>query len=324
MIPWILWNPGGGRVWMAVGKRQGRGRGPPWSQDGGMPAGRSGAEGQAGAARDTATGARGPACPSTPHPLCSTAWSRGRKWGGDPPPRPPVPSAISYNLRKISVRSLTRPDPASHGSTAAPPRQTQRRPRPAPLGIPCSSRSAADTPQLFFPRVGARVPRFPAGADTALPFPALVALRGRSRHVALPGAPSAAGRNRAAAGRSFTSANDASGPGLPPARPVSTAPVGNESLSAHTGHLSGVSTASAPECAPCSFLALPRARQIPAVKTFRCKAAQQLELQVWESPGPVFGRVLWFLTMKFLVELTRLVGGRGWEIPASHGWFGVF
>lgn len=303
MIPWILWNPGGGRVWMAVGKRQGRGRGPPWSQDGGMPAGRSGAEGAALRARlgphGTPRRERGAWLVPALRTHCARQPGAVAESGEETPP-PPIPSAISYNLRKISVRSLTRPDPASHGSTAAPPRQTQRRPRPAPLGIPCSSRSAADTPQLFFPRVGARVPRFPAGADTALPFPALVALRGRSRHVALPGAPSAAGRNRAAAGRSFTSANDASGPGLPPARPVSTAPVGNESLSAHTGHLSGVSTASAPECAPCSFLALPPARQIPAVKTFRCKAAQQLELQVWESPGPVFGRVLWFLTMKFL------------------------
>ncbi|XP_068044145.1 uncharacterized protein [Anomalospiza imberbis] len=72
----------------------------------------------------------------------------GVQRGGDLPP--PIRSGISYNLRKISARSLTLPDPASRGSTAAPPRQSQRRPHPAQLGIQCSSRSAADTPERFF------------------------------------------------------------------------------------------------------------------------------------------------------------------------------
>lgn len=158
--------------------------------------GRSGAEGQAAAARDALRGARGLACPSTPHPTPPDSHEPWLRAGRRPPP--PIQSGISYNLRKISLRrSLSSPDAASHGSAAALPRQTQGG-RTLPSSA-CTAPPAPRTLRSCFPSHWRQSSPFPSGRrhSPALPGPApgpsqpSPALRGRSRYVAGPCAPSA-------------------------------------------------------------------------------------------------------------------------------------
>ncbi|XP_023776094.1 uncharacterized protein LOC111924207 [Cyanistes caeruleus] len=133
-----------------------------------------------------------------------------------------------------------------------------------------------DTPGLFFAHVDARVPGFPAGADTARPFPVCA------------GGPSAHERNRAGAGRSFTPVGLATnrapgcGPALPPGLPVPSWPrrlwgaktclhtPGTSAVSAQPAHLNVLLVPSWHSLLPDRFL---------QSKHFGCKAAQQPELQ---------------------------------------------
>lgn len=154
---------------MATGKRRGWGWVPRGPRYGGMPAGRSSAEGQAVAARDAVRGARGPACPSTPHPLCPTAWNRGWERGGDLSP----PHSQRYFLQP-SENLSEKPDPPRsrlsrrHGCSAAP--------NPA-AAAPCPARHLTLLPL----RSGHSAAVFPSRWRQSSPFPS-----GRRHSSALP------------------------------------------------------------------------------------------------------------------------------------------
>lgn len=197
-----------------------------------MPAGRSSAEGQAVAARDAVRGARGPACPSTPHPLCPTAWNRGWERGGDLSP----PHSQRYFLQP-SENLSEKPDPPRsrlsrrHGRSAAP-KLAAAAPCPARhlTLLPLRSGHSAAVFSLTL------APEFPVSqrAQTQLgpsqprsrPFPPCAGGPGTWGPPALSRPPGGTGHQRDGASPSVgLPANGASGCGPASHRPSSTWPV---------------------------------------------------------------------------------------------------